>query len=137
MIDLDWFVDFIWQKVYLLMILLLEYNYLCNQCLSPLLLWFCILLLVRCTWYNIMWWSLSETCCRFSLGTLVSSTNKTNHHDITEILFKVALNTITLASLFNPSITAWNLLSDNFILHYKQYSYTKYLIPFLVLSRSK
>jgi hypothetical protein len=32
------------------------------------------------------WW--------FSLGTLVSSTNKTDCHDITEILLKVALNTI-------------------------------------------
>jgi hypothetical protein len=31
----------------------------------------------------------------FSLGTLVSSTNKTDHHDITEILLKVALNTKT------------------------------------------
>jgi hypothetical protein len=31
----------------------------------------------------------------FSPGTLVSSTNKTDHHDITEILLKVALNTIT------------------------------------------
>jgi hypothetical protein len=33
----------------------------------------------------------------FSPGTLVSSTNKTDRHDITEILLKVALNTITLA----------------------------------------
>jgi hypothetical protein len=32
------------------------------------------------------WW--------FSVGTPVSSTNKTVHHDITEILLKVALNTI-------------------------------------------
>jgi len=32
----------------------------------------------------------------FSPGTLVSSTNTTDRHDITEILFKVALNTITL-----------------------------------------
>ena len=31
---------------------------------------------------------------RFSPGTLVSSTNKTGRHDITEILLKVALNTI-------------------------------------------
>jgi hypothetical protein len=30
------------------------------------------------------------------LGTPVSSTNKTDRHDITEILLKVALNTITL-----------------------------------------
>jgi len=32
----------------------------------------------------------------FSPGTPVSSTNKTDHHDITEILLKVELNTITL-----------------------------------------
>jgi hypothetical protein len=30
------------------------------------------------------------------MGTSVSSTNKTDSHDITEILLKVALNTITL-----------------------------------------
>jgi len=34
------------------------------------------------------WW--------FSLGTLVSSPNKTDNHDIAEILLKMALNTITL-----------------------------------------
>jgi hypothetical protein len=32
----------------------------------------------------------------FSLGTPVSSTNKIDRHDITEILLKVALNTINL-----------------------------------------
>jgi len=32
----------------------------------------------------------------FSLGTPVSSTNKTNRYDITEILLNVALNIITL-----------------------------------------
>jgi len=32
----------------------------------------------------------------FSLGTLVSSTNKIDRHDITEILLKVALNTTTV-----------------------------------------
>jgi hypothetical protein len=30
----------------------------------------------------------------FCPGTTVSSTNKTDHHDITEILLKVAINTI-------------------------------------------
>jgi hypothetical protein len=30
----------------------------------------------------------------FSLGTPISSTNKTDRHDIIEILLKVALNTI-------------------------------------------
>jgi hypothetical protein len=34
------------------------------------------------------WW--------FSLGTSFSSTNKTDRHDIAEILLKVALNTIAL-----------------------------------------
>jgi len=38
------------------------------------------------------------TCDRFSPGIPVSSTNKTERHDITEILLKVALNTITLFS---------------------------------------
>jgi hypothetical protein len=31
----------------------------------------------------------------YSLGTPVSSTNKTDRHDVTEILMKVALNTIS------------------------------------------
>ena len=35
----------------------------------------------------------------FSLGTPVSSTNKTDHNDITEILLKVALNTIKQPSM--------------------------------------
>ena len=34
----------------------------------------------------------------FSLGTPVSSTNKTDHHDITVLLLKVALNSITSSS---------------------------------------
>ena len=37
------------------------------------------------------------TCRWFSLGTPVSSTNKTDLHDITEILLKVALSTVTLS----------------------------------------
>ena len=41
----------------------------------------------KCLWAG--WW--------FSPVTAVSSTNKTDHHDITEILLKVASNTITLS----------------------------------------
>jgi hypothetical protein len=37
----------------------------------------------------------------FSPGTPVSSTSKTDHHDITEILLKVALNTITLPPFYD------------------------------------
>jgi len=43
--------------------------------------------------YNIMRKSLSVTCDR-SVVFSGSSTNKTDRHDITEILLKVALNTI-------------------------------------------
>ena len=46
--------------------------------------------------YNIMWCSLSVTCDRFSLGTPVSSINKTDSHEITELLLKVALNSTNL-----------------------------------------
>jgi len=35
----------------------------------------------------------------FSPGTPVSTTNKTYHHNITEILLKVGLNTLTLTLL--------------------------------------
>ena len=72
------------------------YNYPWNQCLSPLTLWVWIphrrgliytpLCDKVCQWLTVGLW--------FSLGTLVSSTNKTDRHDITEILLKVALNTI-------------------------------------------
>ena len=53
------------------------------------------------------WWGVLDTTlcdkvcqwfaasCWFSLGTLIDSTNKTDLHDTTEILLKVALNTTT------------------------------------------
>ena len=70
------------------------YNYLFNQYLSPLMLWVRISIRARCTtlcdkvcqWLATGWW--------FSLSPSVFSTNKTDRHDITEILLKVALNTI-------------------------------------------
>ena len=70
------------------------YNYLCNQCLSSLMLWVQTPLMVRCTRYNIdkvcQWLTTGRW---FSPGTPVSSTNKTNLHDVTEILLKVTFNT--------------------------------------------
>ena len=70
------------------------YNYLCNHCQSPLMLWVRISSRARCT-------TLCDKVCQwlatgqwFSLVPPVSPTNKTDHHDITEILLKVALNTI-------------------------------------------
>jgi hypothetical protein len=61
----------------------LIYNYLNNQCLSSLMLWVRISVRVRCT-------TLCDNVCQwlatgqwFSPGSLVSSTNKTDHHDCT------------------------------------------------------
>jgi hypothetical protein len=65
-----------------------SYNYLCNQCLSPLKLQVWIPIMARCTWYIIMWLAAGG---RFSPGT---STNKTDCHDITDILLKMVINTI-------------------------------------------
>jgi hypothetical protein len=45
----------------------------------------------------------------FSSGAPVSSFNKTDHHDITEILLKVVLNTITIKIRSRPQ---WPLLID-------------------------
>jgi hypothetical protein len=77
------------------------YNYLYNQCLSPLTLWVRITLRQGvpnttlcdkvCQWLAAGRW--------FSLGTPVSSTNKT------EILLKVVLNTITL--IVTPCSPHW------------------------------
>jgi hypothetical protein len=49
-----------------------------------------------------LWFSAGQW---FSAGTLVSSTNKTNHHNITEILLKVALNTINQPTINNDIVT--------------------------------
>ena len=62
----------------------------------PLKLWVRIPHMGRCTRYNIcdqvyQWLAVGRW---FSPGTLVSSTSKTDRHDITEILLKVALNII-------------------------------------------
>ena len=66
------------------------YNYLCKQCLSPLILWVQISIWARCT-------ILFDKVCRwlatgrwFSRGSPVPSINETDHHDITELLLKVA-----------------------------------------------
>ena len=45
----------------------------------------------------------------FSLGTLVSSTIKNDHHDITEILLKVALIIMTLTLIYiGHDVITWN-----------------------------
>ena len=70
------------------------YNYLCNQFLSPLMLWVIISIRARyatlcnkvCQWLATGRW--------FFLDPPVFSTNRTDRHDITGKLLKVALNTI-------------------------------------------
>ena len=66
------------------------YNYLCNQCLLPLKLWVQILLR-----RGVLDTTLCDKVCQwlatgpwFSPDSLVSSTNKTDCHDIIEILLK-------------------------------------------------
>jgi len=70
------------------------YNYLCNRCLSQLILFVRNPLRARCTTLCDKVWQWRAAGRRFSPGTLVSSTYKTDHHDISEILLKEALNTI-------------------------------------------
>ena len=64
------------------------YNYLYNQCLSPLMLWVRTLHRQGTT--------LCDKVCLWLPSTPVSSTNKIDCHGITEILLKVALNNIKL-----------------------------------------
>jgi hypothetical protein len=88
------------------------YNYLCNQCLSPLELWVRIPFMARRTRYNIMWSSLSLTCDRSLVIFSVDSTYKTDSHDITEILLKVVFNTTnhyhTLLAQEHHNVSHWN-----------------------------
>jgi hypothetical protein len=70
------------------------YNYLYNECLSPLMSWVRISIRARCT-------TLCDEVCQrratgrwFSPCPPVSSINKTDRHEMMEILLKVALNTI-------------------------------------------
>ena len=58
----------------------------------------------------------------FFLGTPVSSTNKADHHDITEILLKVALNSI------KPNITKPAEINIE---------YTKQMSHFILLDKYK
>ena len=49
------------------------------------------------SWQGVLDTTLCDKVCQwFSPGTQISPTNKTDRHDITEILLKVASNTITI-----------------------------------------
>jgi len=104
------------------------YNYVCNQFLSPLKLW---------VWIPLRWGVLDTTLCDkvcqrlpaggwFFLGTPVSSNNKSDGHNVTEILLKVALNTITLT--LNPQriLLTGKVLQDKDV-------FAEYILPTLVI----
>jgi hypothetical protein len=71
------------------------YNYMCNQCLSPLKLW------VQTPFRGVLDTTLCDdtTDWWFSLGNPVCSTNKSVRHDITEIFLKMVLSTINQTML--------------------------------------
>jgi hypothetical protein len=103
--------------------------YLCNQCLSPLTLW------VRTrSWRGVFDTTLCDQVCLrlttgrwFSHGTPVSSTNKTDRHDITDILLKVAINIITLTMLPNvlplDNATMWHIKHKFYLIWQMCHSY--------------
>ena len=80
-----------------------------------------------CLWRGVLDTALCDkvfavTCDkRFSPGTTVSSTNKTERHDITEILLKVTLNTINqpIISLYSDPCIAKSYTFDPFIVSKK------------------
>jgi len=71
------------------------YNYLFNQCLSPLTLWVRIALR-RGALDTALHDKVCQSLAAGQRFSPVSCTNKTDRQDITEILLKVALNTIIL-----------------------------------------
>ena len=77
-----------------------------------------------CSWRGVLDTTLCDKFCQwlstdrwFSLGTPVSFTSKAGRHDITEILLKVALSTITLTPFILHVLTfffwiVWNSRSS-------------------------
>ena len=88
------------------------YNYLCNQCLSPLKLWVRIPFMSRCTWYNIIWYSLSVTCDRSVVFSGYSG---------------------FLPQLNWPPLTNWNIVESGI----KHHNPTNHLVTIQVTSHSK
>ena len=74
--------------------------------------------LESCLWRGVLDTALSDEVCQWLSGgrwsspsTPVSSTNKTDRHDIPDILLKVALNTITInVTQFIKVYTSCNIL---------------------------
>ena len=88
------------------------YNYLCNQCLSPLTMW--VQTPLR---RGVLDTALCDKVCQWLVEgrwfSLLSSTSKTDCHDISEILIKVVLNTIN-KTYYGESFMLSFLLNINF-----------------------
>ena len=107
------------------------YIYLCNQCLSPLMMWVRISIRARCT-------TLCDKVCHwlatgrwFSPGPPASSTTKTGRYDIAEILLKVVLNTINQSTFIKHNVT--NIISLDWML--KSYLTIQLLLQGHVIQR--
>ena len=110
------------------------YNYLCNQYLSPLtLVWSPLRQGVLDTTLcdKVCWWLAAGRW--FSPGTLVSSNNKTDRHNIIEILLKVALNTKTLTPKWGDMSTKTLLFTS--VMYYIKSS--KEILVILLISSFK
>ena len=110
------------------------YNYMCNLCLLPLKSW--VRVQIRRGVLDTKLCDIVDqwlaTGLWFSLGTQVSSINKTDHHVITKILLKVALNTI------NQNPINWEkflnqLLQHNKVLIYEFIKKKKKIISFSII----
>ena len=93
------------------------YNYLYNQFLSPLKLWVRISFMTRCARFNVMWF--------VSDWWQVASIDKSDCHDITEMLLKVALNTINLNPRIEQALCKLSLFMS---VSMKMYMYLKFYI---------
>ena len=105
-------------------------NYLRNQCLSPLM-WVRIPIRARCT-------TLYDKVCQwratgpwFTPGFPVSSTNKTDHHDMAEILLRVALNTIKPTNQIKYVDVCIQAFGTTF--QYVRLCYPEFLIMYFIL----
>ena len=88
------------------------YNYIYNQCLSPLTHERCEL--EYHSWQSVFDTTPCDKVCQwlpagrwFSPDTRVSFTNEIGHHGIAEILLKMALNTMTLTPYLKLRICEW------------------------------
>jgi len=74
------------------------YNYLCNQCLSPLTLWWGVLTSTLCD--KVCQWLVAGQW--FSPGTPVFPSNKTGCHNITEISMKLHNHNPLYGHFYDP-----------------------------------